>query len=210
MRPDLAALLSLRRGHFLLASGLHGDLSLDRSRLFFQHFSIAPLASELAAELVDVDVDVVCGPLPGGALLAQLVAAELGKKFCYSEQAVNSKYRISPALGTALEGKTVAVVDDVYDTGRAVHETLKELEALGATPIAVSALVVLQAPRRRGTPCLWTRSMWNIGLSPARLTVEDRSVWTPDDCPRCAFGVPLEDVSADQLTDVIPDEPTLS
>lgn len=192
MRPDLAALLLPQRGHFRLASGMHGDLWLDRSRLFFQPSAIAPLAGELASNF---EVDTVCGPLPGGALLAQLVAAELGAKFFYTEQLANSKYRMSPTLGRDLEGKTVAMVDDVYDGSMDVQGTIWELEALGAFPRAIGALVVLQAPRRRGEPCMWTRDMWNIGLSPSRLAVVDESVWTPEDCPRCAFGVPLEDMS---------------
>lgn len=196
MLPELAALLSPRRGHFQLGSGLHGDLWLDVSRLFSRASRIAPLATSLASRLSDVEV--VCGPMPGGGLLAQLVAAELDVEFCYAERLANAEYRIPPALGAGLRGKTVAVVDDVIYRGSAVNRTLTELAAFDAQPVVVGALLVLQSPRRRGTPCPWTRSMWTIGLRPESLSFADTSEWTPSACPRCAFGIPLEDVQGGQ------------
>lgn len=202
MRPELAALLSPRRGHFQLASGQHGDLWLDLSRLFSRPSRVAPLARSLASQLPEVQV--VCGPMPGGGLLAQLVAAELDVEFCYAERLANAEYRIPPALGAGLRGRTVAVVDDVIDRGFAVDRTLTELAAFDAMPLAVGALLVLQPPRRRGTPCPWTRSMWSVGLHPESLSFADASEWTPSACPRCAFGVPLEDVQGDQPTGPLP------
>jgi orotate phosphoribosyltransferase len=196
MLPELAELLSPRRGHFLLESGLHGDLWYDPFRLFSRPSLIAPLATSLASALPEVEV--VCGPMPGGGLLAQLVAAELDVEFCFTERLTDTTYRAPAALGARLRDKSAAVVDDVIRSGSAVYATLKVLEQWGARPVTVGALVVLEAPRKRGTPSPWTRSMWNIGLSPVSLAVADESTWrssewAPSGCPQCTLGKPLED-----------------
>ncbi|MGP4014433.1 hypothetical protein [Saccharopolyspora sp. 5N708] len=206
MRPELATILSLlsaRRGHFEYESGLHGDLRLERSRLFAQPSLVAPLVASLAGALPEVDV--VCGPMPGGAFLAELVAADQEVECCFAERHEDGserygvRYRIPRADRARLLGKTVAVVEDVYDSGDAVGQTVDDLTTLGASPVAVGALLVLQTPRGRGKPSMWARDMWNIGLHPASVAVADRSVWTPANCPRCAFGVPLDERSAADL-----------
>ena len=74
----LDALLAARTGHFLLESGHHGELRLELNLLFTDPARVQPLVEELAALLRPHRVDVVCGPVAGGALLGQLVAARLG------------------------------------------------------------------------------------------------------------------------------------
>lgn len=41
---ELVRLAELRRGHFALESGHHGDLWLDLDRLFVEPWVVAPLA----------------------------------------------------------------------------------------------------------------------------------------------------------------------
>src|SRR5262245_51691875 len=85
LQADLLRLLAARAGHFRLESGHHGDLWLDLDTLFLRPRSLRPFAVELAARLSQHDVDAVCGPLVGGAFLAQIVAAELDVNFYYAE-----------------------------------------------------------------------------------------------------------------------------
>jgi orotate phosphoribosyltransferase len=89
MAPDLAAFLRLaqgRRGHFRLESGHHSALWLDLDALFAGPRALAPFVGKLVARVRDHAVDVVCGPLLGGAFLAQLVAQSLAAEFCFTER----------------------------------------------------------------------------------------------------------------------------
>src|SRR3954469_19911079 len=95
MQDELLALLAARRGHFRLESGHHGELWLDLDPLFFRPTRLRRFAAALAGRLADHGVEIVCGPLTGGAFVAQLVAAELDAEFSYAE-------RHAPARSDAL------------------------------------------------------------------------------------------------------------
>src|SRR6476620_10310405 len=82
---EFLTLLSARRGHFRFESGHHGDLWLDLDALFLRPCRLRPFAEELADDLARHDIAVVCGPLVGGAFLAQTVADILGVEFCHAE-----------------------------------------------------------------------------------------------------------------------------
>src|SRR5438105_3970486 len=79
-------LVAARRGHFRLESGYHGALWLDLNALFAVGPRIAPFVSALANALRPYAVSAVCGPLQGGAFLAQLVAQALDVEFCFTER----------------------------------------------------------------------------------------------------------------------------
>jgi orotate phosphoribosyltransferase len=78
MNGNLVDLMSIRRGHFRYESGYHGEIWLDLDRLFLNPILIAPLAHDLASRLAPSAIEAVVGPLVGGALLAQMIAVELG------------------------------------------------------------------------------------------------------------------------------------
>src|SRR5262249_34497348 len=151
LQEDLVGLLPARTGHFRLESGHHGELWLDLDPLFLNPNRLRPFAAELAMRLSTHGVQAVCGPLVACALLAQLVAVELGAEFSYAERITHPqgdvlypvKYRIPVSLRPFISGKAVAVVDDVINAGSAVRATVAEVRACGARPAAVAALLVL-------------------------------------------------------------------
>jgi orotate phosphoribosyltransferase len=96
------ALVSARTGHFLLESGHHGDLWLDLDAVFWSPTALAPLVAEMSDRLRPYAPDAVCGPLVGGALLAQLVAARLGTSFCYTERTATEDGSTQPSTGCRL------------------------------------------------------------------------------------------------------------
>jgi orotate phosphoribosyltransferase len=177
---SLNDLLGARRGHFVFESGHHGDLWLDLDTLFVRPRRVAPFAVELAQRLEPHGVDTVCGPLVGGALVAQMVAAELGAELCWS---ATGDYSIPAALQAGLRGKRVALVDDAINAGFATGATLAALRECGAEVSVLGALVVLNdsaagLAAREGVPL----------ESLERLT---SGLWPPDQCPLCAASVPL-------------------
>jgi orotate phosphoribosyltransferase len=179
---DVVELLDAKRGHFLLESGHHGDLWLELDRLFERPARLEPFAAELGARLAAHGIDGVCGPLTGGAFVAQTVAARLDLEFSWAERSAGA-YRIPHALRAGLEGKTVAIVDEVVNAASAARATLEELQACGARTVALGALVTLgDAPESFAE---------REGLALERLATLDNTLWEPGECPMCAAGEPL-------------------
>jgi len=191
----LVDLIPARRGHFRLESGHHGELWLDLDALFLRPRRLAPHAAQLARRLRPHATEAVCGPLVGGAFVAQLVAAELDAEAVHTERGPDPggdallarSYALPPALRERVCGRRIAVVDDVINAGSATRATLAALTAAGARPVALGALLVLGdgAQRLAAEQALPLES---VEALPAPL-------WTPANCPRCVAGEPLEDLT---------------
>ncbi|HEY8174398.1 MAG TPA: hypothetical protein VIF32_01785, partial [Gemmatimonadaceae bacterium] len=149
--PALLKIVSGRRGHFRLESGHHGALWLDLDALFAEPKRIEPFVARLVAAIRPYDVAAVCGPLFGGAFLAQLVARDLGAEFCFTERVLppessglfRARYVLPGAFRPRVRAKRFAIVDDVMSAGSALRGTYAELETLGAIPVVAGALLVL-------------------------------------------------------------------
>lgn len=186
--------VSGRRGHFRLESGHHSTLWLDLDALFAEPSRIEPFVSSLVSALQAHDVSVVCGPLLGGAFLAHLIASDLGLEFCFTERVMptesgglyQARYRLPHAFRQRLSGKRVAMVDDVMSAGSALRGTYTELQAHGALPVVAGALLVL------GT--VGASYFDDKGVPVEAAARDDYELWSPEKCPLCAKGVPLEDV----------------
>jgi orotate phosphoribosyltransferase len=195
--PNLAAFLELvdgRCGHFLLESGHHGALWLDLDPLFADQRRIEPLVDVLTNALRPYEVTGVCGPLLGGAFLAQLVAQKLGVKFSFTERVTlqsagmyQARYRLPPAFATRVRRQRLAMVDDVMSAGSALRGTYEELKEHGATPVVAGALLVLGST---GAGFFTQR-----GVAVGAAARDDYELWLPADCPLCASDLPLEDVA---------------
>jgi orotate phosphoribosyltransferase len=185
--------LDARRGHFGLESGHHGELWLDLDALFARPARLAPFVAELAEQLSACDADVVCGPLVGGAFVAQAVAERLGIAASWTERVAApsgaglyaARYRMPDALRGRVRGRSVAVVDDVVNAGSATRATIADLRACGARPVALGALLVLGAGAARLAGA--------EGLTLASVAALPNAIWAPADCPLCAAGVALEE-----------------
>src|SRR5262249_34801925 len=137
MQEELVSLLAARKGHFQLESGHHGDLWLELDLLYLRPGRLRRFAVELARRLAAPPVEAVCGPLVGGAFLAQIVAQELDVEFYFAEQFARPRddglypvgYRIPDALRPGARGKATAIVDDVINAGSAVRGAFMDLQA---------------------------------------------------------------------------------
>lgn len=200
MQQDLLKMLSAREGHFKLESGHHNNFWLDLDLLFLRPRAVHRFAVELANRLVKHSPDAICGPLVGGALVAEMIASELDVEFFYTERFVpaqrdalySMEYRLPSGLRKPIHGKAVAIVDDVISAGSAVRGTLTEIQTYGARPVAIGALLVL------GDLAVNFFAERNLPLE--RIANQPSSLWLPSECPLCAAQVPLEDMVASQLS----------
>jgi orotate phosphoribosyltransferase/GNAT superfamily N-acetyltransferase len=192
----LDTLMSARRGHFVMESGLHAGTWLDLDPLFTDSRRIDPYVASLAGRLRRYDLDVVCGALVGGAFLAQLIARALGTDFWFSElhpahddAVLTRRYRLPRSFASRAAGTRVAIVDDVMSAGSALRGTYAALAAEGAVPVAAAALIVLGT---NGNSFFSER-----GVPVETLVRREFEMWTPTECPLCARGEPIDRTSDD-------------
>ncbi|MDQ2977930.1 MAG: hypothetical protein M3R62_01830 [Acidobacteriota bacterium] len=148
----------------------------------------------------------MCGPLIGGAFLAQAIAAALDVEFAFTERVMPAVsdglypavYRLPPAFAPRVRGLRIAIVDDVMSAGSAARGTYAELQAHGAKPVVIGALLVLGSA---GEDFFARQSVAveAVARRPYRL-------WTPAECPLCDSGVPLEAVAVRNQVRQAPEE----
>src|SRR5882672_9242279 len=86
MQDELIKLLAGRRGHFQMESGYHSERWFKLDSLFARPPQLRPFVSELARRLAVHRIDAVCGPMTGGAKLAQMISEELGIEYFFTER----------------------------------------------------------------------------------------------------------------------------
>jgi orotate phosphoribosyltransferase len=192
---DVLHLVSARKGHFRLESGHHGGLWLDLDTMFVEPRRIRPLIAGLAGALHSHAITGICGPLLGGAFLAQAIAAALEIDCFFTERLTPNtrdrlfaaEYRLPRALHARVRDKRLAIVDDVMSAGSAARGTYTELKAHGAEPVAIGALLVLGS--------VGERFFAAEGLPVEAAARRPYDLWPPAQCPLCAAGMPLEDLA---------------
>jgi orotate phosphoribosyltransferase len=178
----------LRRGHFVYESGDHGDTWLSLPLLFADPKRLHGAAIRLAEQLRPHEPEVVCGPLVGGALVAQWVAEELHAAFVYAEPqraaSFGTQYSVPRELQPLLRDRSAVVVDDAINAGWATMACVREIERYGGTIVAVGALIV-RSPRDSMMPT-------NLSVPIVALTELPWHVWPASDCPLCRSGVAVD------------------
>ncbi len=189
IESDIVDAIAVSRGHFLYESGHHGDLWLDLDELFVDARRARGWTTALTQSAMTCRPEIVCGPLTGGALVAQSLAAEIGAGFVYTQRITSEtgsvRYRVPDALRAALRGKRVLLVDDAINAGSAVRSTLEDVLQCGGEMVGLAALITLGdaasvIARERGVPLFALVSL-------------SREMWTRENCPLCSAGVPLVD-----------------
>jgi orotate phosphoribosyltransferase len=192
----ITALLARRRGHFKMESGYHSATWFELGSLFDNPDELDPFVSELATRLSRHSPDAVCGPMTGGAKLAQLIATELHIE-CFEAERFETpeatglfpvRYRIPPAPRRRTRGRSVAIVDDAISAGSAVRGTYADLVACGARPVALGALIVFGDAAARFAA--------ETGLALEGIEWMPLEMWPPAGCPLCEAGIAIETVSA--------------
>ncbi|MGI8484595.1 MAG: orotate phosphoribosyltransferase [Thermomicrobiales bacterium] len=173
---------ALKTGHFLLSSGRHSDVYVEKFDLLRQPVATSEVCTGFVERFggADVGVDVVVGPTTGGILLAFETARQMGVAAAYAEHADDGNGR-ALRRGTVLaQGARVLLVDDILTTGGSIRETL---DAIAKHPVEVVGIGVL-VDRSAGKVTFGDIPMHALGSQ----VVES---WLPDECPLCAKGEQL-------------------
>jgi orotate phosphoribosyltransferase len=192
MENEIISLLAGRHGHFQMESRYHSDLWFDLEHLFDRPEQLRPFVAELARRLGAHGTDVICGPMTGGAKLAELIASELGLVYLFTERFERPgtaglfpiQYIVPSHFRNGLRGKAVAIVDDAISAGSAARGTYADLLACGARPVALGALFIF------GDTAMQFAAEKSLPLE--RIAAMPLGMWVPVECPLCRAGVPLE------------------
>ncbi|MBC8065639.1 MAG: orotate phosphoribosyltransferase [Chlorobia bacterium] len=136
---------ALLRGHFLLTSGRHSGVYLEKFRILEQPEVLSKLCEELIRELatrnskLETHLDFVAGPTTGGIIIAFEVGRQMGLPTIYVETEDGKKTLRRGR--TILKGAKVLVVDDVLTTGTSLIETRKAIEEAGGEVVAYAVLI---------------------------------------------------------------------
>jgi orotate phosphoribosyltransferase len=191
MHPCLNS-LPIREGHFLLESGLHAEAWIDLDTLFLDPSALAPQIAALAALVAEFRISAVCGPLLGGAFVAQALATHLRVRFYYAQKTTarqpdglfQAEYRLPASQRSCAAAERFAVVDDVIGAGSAARATVEELTSLGAETAVVGGLLTLGNRARD--------YLAQSGIPVVSLGSKEIAMWEPQCCPRCRAGITLE------------------
>jgi orotate phosphoribosyltransferase len=196
MLNAITPLLRARRGHFKMESGYHSGTWFELGSLFDDLATVRPFVAELARRLSSHRPDAVCGPVTGGAKLAEMIATELGIDALVAERFETPgatglfpvSYRIAEAQRSKARARRIAIVDDAISAGSAVRGTHADLISCGALPIALGALAVFGEAAAQFAA--------RTGLALEGIKRMPFEMWRPAECPLCKDGVALDTAAA--------------
>lgn len=138
MFRDAGAILE---GHFVLTSGLHSPIFLQKARVFMHASMTERLCKALAARIredVAAQIDYVVGPAIGGLIPAYETSRHLGVPSVWVERE-HGKFRLRRF--EMEKGARVVVVEDIVTTGLSIRETVACLSELGADVVAAACII---------------------------------------------------------------------
>ena len=128
-------------GHFILSSGLHSPVFIQKARVFMYPDLTEQLCHALAHKIDDADlgaIDLIVSPAVGGIVPGYETARQLGIPAVWVEREAG-EFRLRrfemPAKARVL------IVEDIVTTGLSARETVQAVEALGATVVACACLI---------------------------------------------------------------------
>lgn len=132
---------ALREGHFVLSSGLHSPVFLQKNLVFMQPDRCERLCKALAAKITATvgQVDVVISPAVGGIIPGYETARHLKVPSMYVERE-GGAFKLR--RGFFVEpGQKVVMVEDIVTTGLSSRECIAAIREAGGDVVAAACIV---------------------------------------------------------------------
>ena len=132
---------ALRTGHFVLSSGLHSPMFLQKNLVFMRADRCERLCKALAAKIKAAagGVDVVISPAVGGIIPGYETARHLGVPSMYVERE-NGQFKLRRGFHVE-PGAQVVMVEDIVTTGLSSRECIEAIRAAGGDVVAAACIV---------------------------------------------------------------------
>jgi orotate phosphoribosyltransferase len=138
---EFRAANALRTGHFVLSSGLHSPMFLQKNLVFMDTTRCERLCKALAEKIIAQvgQVDVAVSPAVGGIIPGYETARHLKVPSIYVEREGGQfKFR----RGFHIEpGARVVMVEDIVTTGLSSRECIEAIKAAGGDVVAAACIV---------------------------------------------------------------------
>jgi orotate phosphoribosyltransferase len=170
---------ALLAGHFLLTSGKHSSIYLEKFMVLQSPKHTEKLAKAIASHFVSRKIDVVIGAAVGGIILAYEVARQLKVRGIFMER---EEGKLTLRRNFAInEGERVLVVEDIVTTGGSVQELIDNIKANYKCEIVGTGLLINRSGKDLD---------FGAGETFALATV-DVKAYEEKDCPQCKRNEPL-------------------
>lgn len=168
---------AILEGHFLLTSGLHSGMYVEKFQVLQYPKATEKLCEGFAEKFKNEKIDVVIGPVTGGIILAHETAKHFGTRAIFAER---DNGRMTIKRGFEIQpGERVLIVEDIVTTGGSVMEVIDVVREWGGIVAGVAMLV----DRSGGTV--------DFGVPAKALLTLKIDTFTPENCPLCKAGTPL-------------------
>jgi len=192
-------------GHFVLKTQDHSDTYVRQKMLIAHPLAIHCLCNALARHFADNEIDVVIGPVTGGAILSTWTAHYLTELIgsevlsTYAEEVISSivwfennpespivghKFVIPAVYRDYIKDKRILVVEDVLTTGTSARQVIQAVREINGHIVGLGAIV------NRGD--LTKKALSEI---PKFVSLVDMPLetWKEQDCPLCKQGIPINE-----------------
>ena len=178
---------ALREGHFVLSSGLHSPIFLQKNLVFQDAARAERLCKALAIKIKEkvAEIDVVVSPAVGAIIPGYETGRQLGKPSIFVERESGSfKFR----RGFHLEpGAKVVMVEDIVTTGLSSRECIEAIKAAGGDVVCAACIVDRSGGRA------------DVGVPLMALATLDVPAYPADALPPDLAALPVEDPGSRRL-----------
>ena len=177
---------AILEGHFLLTSGLHSPLYVEKFNVLQHPEYTEQLCREFAEHFKDKGIQTVIAT--GGIILSQVTGRLLGVRSIFTERE-NGKMTLR--RGFHIEpGEKVLIVEDIVTTGGSIKEVVDVVNKAHGDIVGIGLFV----DRSGGTADFGVPKEKVFPL--LHLTVP---TYKPEECPLCKQGVPITERGSHHL-----------
>lgn len=179
---------ALREGHFVLSSGLHSPVFLQKNLVFMQPDRTERLCRALAEKLKGAadGIDVVVSPAVGAVIPGYETARWLGVPAMYVERE-DGAFRLRRGFHLK-PGARVAMVEDIVTTGLSSRECIEAIRAAGGDVVVAGCIVDRSGGRA------------NVGAPLVALATLDVPAYPANALPPELAAIPIEDPGSRRLS----------
>ena len=179
---------ALREGHFVLSSGLHSPVFLQKNLVFMHPDRTERLCRALAAKIRDRagQIDVVISPAVGAIIPGYETARQLGVPSLYVERE-SGEFKLRRGFHVP-RGARVAMVEDIVTTGLSSRECIEAIRAAGGNVVCAACIVDRSGGRAE------------VGAPLVALATLDVPAYPANALPPELAAVPVEDPGSRRLS----------
>ena len=179
---------ALKEGHFVLSSGLHSPVFLQKNLVFMDASRTERLCKALAVKIVAAvgPVDMAISPAVGGIIPGYETARHLGVPSMYVERE-GGAFKLR--RGFSVEpGQKVVMVEDIVTTGLSSRECIAAIQEAGGEVVAAACIVDRSGGRA------------DVGVPLIALATLDVPAYPADELPPELAAIPTTDPGSRRLS----------